>query len=77
MLTIAFTLQHEGNVKALRAAGGVNGLLKGLNSSRQGLAKGVPDRADRVATYGVNHMSSPDPKSWLELFIAVSKLWLF
>jgi len=60
--------EHEGNVVALRAAGGPAALLKGLQTSRDGLAKGVPDRADREATFGANHMPSPDPKSWLELF---------
>jgi hypothetical protein len=60
-------------VQALRAAGGPAALLKGLKTSRAGLAKGVPDRVDREATFGANHMPSPDPKSWLELFAEVTQ----
>jgi len=67
---------HEENAKALKKLGGQKALLAGLKTSvGGGLAKRAgklscpDDKAARIEAFGENVLPSPDPKSWLELFI--------
>lgn len=49
--------------------GGVEALLKRLKSSPNGLSGDKKDLKLRSETFGSNNMPSPDPKSWIELFV--------
>lgn len=60
----------KGNERALQLLGGLPGLVKGLKTNiERGLCGGDATYNDRRQKYGSNDMPSPEPKSFISMFL--------